>query len=618
MKEVQYNANSIETLEFKEAVRSRIEMYMGSADNNGVLQCIKEIISNSIDEYSMGFGNKILIELFENDKIRITDWARGCPFGVREDGTEAMEAIFMSAHSGGKFSDKTYQSVIGMNGIGGKGVALSSLFFEAKSWRNGEIATLRLNKGIKESFKIEKTKDKTSGTSVEFIPDQEVYRLEPVHIEFEDIKLMCKNWSFLNKGLKFELHNHLTNEKVVYVSKNGVLDLIKEKATKPVHPTPLYFVIEQKGIQVEIACQWTYNKEVAYVFTNGLHNIAGGTSLTGARTGITRTINNLLSESLTGELARSGLIYIVNAKIPNASFSDQTKTKVNNPELKTLADKAFSDSIKAFSQSNQKEFKQIEEFLTKELKAERAAERARASVLEQNNEIDKELRKKAVLAGKLIDCRKHDETSELFLVEGKSAAGGIAKARDGDRIAVFPCRGKGLNVLKEKNLDVILKNEEYKEIMIALGCGYGEKFRSNKLRYGKIVIATDADVDGHSIACLLLTFFYKFYPELLKQGRIYRAIFPLYQVTKGKNVYYAYDDKELSKLPKGEVFRMKGIGEGSPEIFRDTIFSDEGRYVQFTMKDGEEAEYFFNMLMGDDIDERKDYVFGNIDWEKEL
>lgn len=441
-----YTANDIETLEFKDAVRSRIEMYMGSADNNGVLQCIREIISNSIDEYSMGFGKQIIIELHPNNRIRIIDFARGCPFGKREDGTEAMEAIFMSAHSGGKFNEKTYQSVIGMNGIGGKGVALSSLYFKASSIRDGKIATLILDKGIKQSFSIKDVLIPDTGTTVEFIPDPEVYHLESIKIDFKAIKEMCKNWSYLNKGLQFKLYlideDGKTKEEIVYYSKNGILDFIKEEVTKPVHPTPIYFTLKENEIILEVCCQWTYGREKSYVFTNGLHNIAGGTSLTGAKTSITRTINNLLSETLTGDLARTGLIYIINAKIPNASFSDQTKTKVNNPELRSLADKSFSEAIKNFSQINFKEFKIIEEFLTKELKAERAAEKARAAVLNQNEDIEKELKKKVILAGKLIDCRKHDETSELWLCEGKSASGGIANARNGDIIAVFPCRGK--------------------------------------------------------------------------------------------------------------------------------------------------------------------------------
>jgi DNA gyrase subunit B len=554
-----YTAKDIETLEFKDAVRKRIEMYMGSADNQGILQCIREIISNSIDEYSMGYGDKIKVELFSDNKIRIVDWGRGCPFGKREDGTEAMEAIFMSAHSGGKFNEKTYQSVIGMNGIGAKGVALSSLNFIAKSKRNGEVATLILDKGNKISFDIQTILDtKSTGTSIEFIPDPEVYHLEKINIDFNEIKSMCKNWSFLNKNLKFELINHITNEKINYISKNGILDLIKEQVNKPIHSTPIYSTIEENGIIIEICCQWTHEKEKSYIFTNGLHNIAGGTSLTGAKTSITRTINNLISESLTGDLARTGLIYIVNAKVPNASFSDQTKTKVNNPELRGLTDKAFSEAIKNFFKSNIKESTLIEDFLTKELKAERAAEKARIAVLEQNTEIEKELKKKAILAGKLIDCRLHDETSELWLCEGKSAGTGIARARDGERIAIFPCRGKGLNVLKEKDLDKILKNDEYKEIMVALGCGYGTRFNIRKLRYGKIVIASDADVDGYSIACLLLSFFYKFYPELIKEGKIFKAEFPLYSVVSGKKKYYAYNDDELSKLPKGDIERNKG------------------------------------------------------------
>ena len=490
-----YTAKDIETLDFKTAIRTRISMYMGSADNNGVFQCIKEIISNSIDEFSMGYGNKVLIELYPNNKIKITDWARGCPFGVRDDGTEAMEAIFMSAHSGGKFNDKTYQMVIGMNGIGAKGVALSSLNFVATSKRDGQKATLVIEKGEKKSFTVEKIVSTETGTSIEFIPDQEVYNLAPINISFEDIKEICKNWSYLNKGLEFNLVDHNTKERVTYFSKNGILDFIKEEVKKPIHTTPLYNVVEENGIKVEVCCQWTQGIEKSFTFTNGLHNVSGGTSLTGAKTSITRTVNNLIKETLSGELARTGLVYIINAKLPNASFSDQTKTKVNNPELRGLTDKAFSDMIKEFFKANLREAKQVEEFLTKELKAERAAEKARAMVMACTDEIEKESKKKILLAGKLIDCRYHDETSELFIVEGDSAANAIANARDGNRIAVYPTRGKGLNVLKENNLESILKNDQYMQIMVALGCGYGEKFNLKKLRYGKIVIAADADVE---------------------------------------------------------------------------------------------------------------------------
>ena len=211
-----YSANDIETLNFKDAIRTRIEMYMGSADNQGVLQCVREIVSNCIDEHIMGYGNKIIVELFEENKIKVTDFGRGCPFGKREDGTEALEAIYMTAHSGGKFSDKTYRSVIGMNGIGGKGVALSSKYFKVESIRDGQKATLIIKKGIKESFSIEKTNTKETGTIVEFISDEEVYKLEPIKIDFNNIKDMCKNWSYLNKGLSFEVINHITNEKVTY------------------------------------------------------------------------------------------------------------------------------------------------------------------------------------------------------------------------------------------------------------------------------------------------------------------------------------------------------------------------------------------------------------------
>lgn len=358
MEKTNYTANDIETLDFRSAIRKRIEMYMGSADNQGVLQCAREIISNCIDEAIMGFGNKITIEYLGNNRLRVTDEGRGCPFGVREDGTEALEAIYMTAHSGGKFSDKTYQSVIGANGIGGKGVALSSDEFTVISMRNGQKATLKIKNGFKDSFNLEPTSPSNHGTIVEYVPSQEVYRLEQVKTDFEAIKKMCRDWSYLNKGITFILINTETKEKVTYLSKNGLLDLIKDNAENPLHSTPIYYYLKEGALEAEVAMMWTKGKEKSLTFTNGLQQAEGGTSLTGVKTAITNFVKKQFKGEFDGEMARTGLVYAVACKIPNPSFANQTKTKINNSELRGLAQRAAGTALETLQLAKQMNFKQ--------------------------------------------------------------------------------------------------------------------------------------------------------------------------------------------------------------------------------------------------------------------
>ena len=561
----EYGIENIESLSFKDGVRRRVNMYLGSDDIEGAYQSFKEIINNSTDEILAGFGKKIEIDFNETaNTLSIRDYGRGVPFGIREGtGENVLVSIYTKSHTGGKFDNKAYANSSGLNGIGGSCVCLSSSSFQVTSYRDGKGACAKFEKGNLINYEEFDTTCK-NGTLITFSPDKEVFKNGDIQYSYDRLCTEIKNISYLYKGIAFDVNKVNDQGKriggMTFKAENGIADLIKDNKgdAKSIHNTVITGFASDGTNDVEIAFQWTNGHERSFTFTNGLLNPEGGTPLTGAKTSITRTVNNLINESLTGDLARTGLVYAMNCKVSNPSFANQTKTKVNNVELRGLADKAFSEAIKEFAKTNQKEFQKVEEFLTKELKAEKAADKARAAAREQNDEIEKETRKKAVLAGKLTDCRRHDSTSELWLCEGDSAGGAIAKARDGDIIAVFPCRGKGLNVLKEKDIERILKNEEYRQIMVALGCGYGDKFNINKLRYGKIVIASDADVDGHSIACLLLTFFYRFYPRLLREGYIYRAELPLYGVTVGNKKYYAYSDEELAKLPKGEIERNKG------------------------------------------------------------
>ena len=490
---MEYNANNIETLSFLDAVRTRVAMYMGSADNQGVLQCVRELITNSIDEATMGYGDQIIVELDKDNMITVTDNARGVPFGIREDGSEAMEAIYTLPHTGGKFNEKVYQNVAGMNGIGSKGVALSSSYFQADSFRDGKHATLILKEGVKESFSIEDSKDKNQhGTVVTFIPSPEVYNLEPIEIHFEDLLEMCKNWSYLTKGVEFILINNLTNEKVIYKSSNGLIDFLKDNITKPIHKTPLHITLEENGVECEIAMQWAAARnEKWFVFTNGLANSEGGTSLTGVKTSLTNFFKKKFKGIFTPDIARNGLYYAISCKVPNPSFANQTKTKVNNPELRGLCQRATTQMLEDFEKRHKDEFEKILDLLTKEMKAEVAAEKARKQVLEASKEIEKNQKKKVFASDKLKDAEFLGENSTLLIVEGNSAMGGIAQARDYTKYGILAIRGKIINCLSNPE-EKIFKNEEIKLLLSAMNIVPG-KYNASKLRYGRIAICTDAD-----------------------------------------------------------------------------------------------------------------------------
>ena len=612
-----YTANDIETLSFRDAVRERVAMYMGSADNQGVLQCVREIITNSIDEATMGFGNLIIIELDKDNKVTVADYARGVPFGIREDGTEAMEAIYTQAHTGGKFNEKVYQNVAGMNGIGSKGVALSSKYFKAVSYRDGQRATLILKNGIKESFEIIDDTEHQPGTVVTFIPSEEVYNLEPIKINFNELKEMCKNWSYLTKGVRFRLINHVTDEYVEYFSKNGILDFLKESITKPIHKTPLYISVEENGIECEVAMQWAADRsEHWYVFTNGLANPEGGTSLTGVKTAITNFFKKKFKGEFSADIARSGLFYVVNCKVPNPSFANQTKTKVNNPELRGLAQRATGQMLDDFSRRYVNEFESVLDLLTKELKAERAAERARKQVLEASKEIEKNQKKKVFASDKLKDAEFLGQNSTLLICEGDSALGAMAQARDYTKYGLLGIRGKIINCLSNSE-EKIFNNEEIKLLLSAMNIVPG-KYNASKLRYGKLGICTDADSDGYHIGLLIMAALTYLAPEFIKEGRLCWLRAPLYIANnKGKETYY-FTDSELEeakkkKQVKGDLTRNKGLGEMSPETAQASMFNSECQRLE-VMEYTPNAIDLLYELMGEEVEPRRKFIMNNIDF----
>jgi DNA gyrase/topoisomerase IV subunit B len=487
---VEYGINEIESLSFAEGVRERIAMYLGSADMQGVYNAIQEIISNSIDEYYMGFGNKIEIEL-DGNEIKIRDYGRGVPFGIKDDGSNVLVDIYSRAHTGGKFNDKVYNSVAGLNGIGAKATSLSSEYFAVVSIRDGKCAKAIFKEGQLDSYS-EDTIDAPNGTYVVFKPDQKVYNLEEINIDFDVLCQKCKNLSYLTKGLKFELYNVKTNKKITYCAQNGLLDLIKDNVTNPIHKSPIYLEIQEGNISVELALQWTKNKgEKWFVFTNGLQNVEGGTSLTGVKTAITTFMKKQFKGGLDGDSARTGLVYAVSCKIPNPSFSNQTKTKVNNVELRGICQRATGQALNEFVMKNSLEFKDLIDYLTKIKKAEAAAERVRQQVLDASKEIEKNQKRKVFASDKLKDAENLGQDAILLICEGDSALGSMAKARDYTKYGLLAIRGKILNCLSNPE-EKIFENEEIKLLLSAMNIVPG-KYNANRLRYGKIGICTDAD-----------------------------------------------------------------------------------------------------------------------------
>ena len=618
---VEYNAQSIETLSFKDAIRSRVAMYMGSADNMGVLQCVREIITNSIDEATMGFGKKITVELFKHNRMRITDEGRGCPFGKREDGTEALEAIYTMAHSGAKFNDKIFQNVAGMNGIGAKGVALSSDYFVVTSFREGKRAVLELEKGIKTNFFVEDqvkevANGKLTGTIVEFIPSQEVYNLEPININFEDIKKMCQDWSYLSKGISFVLIDHTTGEKVTYLSKNGMLDFMKDHGDKALHKTPLHITVAENGIEAEIVMEWTNSRsENWHVFTNGLENSEGGTSLTGIKTALTNFFKKKLKGEGAPDVLRKGLFYAVSCKVPNPSFANQTKTKVNNPELRGLCQRATTQMLEEFEYRHGDEFQRILELLTKELKAEAAAERARKQVLEAVKDVEKNQKKKVFASDKLKDAEFLGENSTLLIAEGDSALGGLAQGRDYTRYGIMAIRGKIINALSNPD-EKVYENEEIKLLLSAMNIIPG-KYDAKKLRYGRLAICTDADSDGYHIGLLIMAALAHIAPQFIREGRLCWLRSPLYIVTNGKSESYYFTDDEFNAVKgkiKGEVQRNKGLGSLEPEQARVSMFGEHQRMdiMEYT----EDAMNLLYELMGSEVEPRRDFIMKNVDFSE--
>lgn len=610
-----YGINDIKSLSFKDAVRARVQMYLGSDDLDGTYQAFKEIINNSTDEAIAGYGNKIEIYVNETENyIAVRDYGRGVPFGIREDGENVLISIYSKSHTGGKFEEGPYKNASGLNGIGAKCVCLSSEKFEVQSNRNGKSASAFFEKGNLVNYKEGVTKD-PDGTYVRFKPDKEVFKTGKIGYSYKKICEDIKDISYLYSGIKFIIKNDETNEVQTYCAKNGIIDFVKDTIKKPLHKHIIYnSVVDTNGDKVEIAFQWGAGKEESYVFVNGLRCPEGGSPITGAKSAITRTFNSLSKSSFDGDSIRGGLFYVINCSVAQPSFANQTKSKINNTNLRTLASNAFSDALKQMKLKYSNEFDDIVEMMKKIERAEKAAEKARQQILNAVKDVEKNQKKKVFASDKLKDAEFLGENSTLLIVEGNSAMGGMSQARDYTKYGLLAIRGKIINCLSNPE-EKIFQNEEIKLLLSAMNIVPG-KYDSKKLRYGKIAICTDSDSDGAHIGLLIMAALVYLAPQFIREGRLCWLRSPLYIVdNNGKESYYFTDEEfnAVRKTIKGVVTRAKGLGELPAETARASMFTPEFQRMDVMDYDEKAITLLYN-LMGEDVLPRKEFIMNKIDF----
>ena len=613
-----YDINSIESLSFREGVRTRIQMYLGSDDIEGTYQAFKEIINNSTDEAIAGYGKLIHIEVNEKENsISVRDYGRGVPFGIREDGENVLVSIYSKSHTGGKFNSSVYKNASGLNGIGAKCVCLSALKFKVQSFRDGKSAIAYFEKGNLISYKEVPVRE-LNGTYINFIPDPEVFSNGAIGYSYQKICEDIKDISYLYSGVTFEIINQTTEEKQIYCAKNGIVDFVTDNMTAPLQKHIITSNASDGTDSIEIAFQWGTKHETGYVFVNGLRCPEGGSPITGARAALTKTFNSLANESFDGEKIRQNLFYVINCKVENPSFANQTKTKINNPSLRTLASNAFTAALKDMNTKYNTEFNTIVELLRKVEKAEAAAEKARNAVLNMERKETEQKKRKITSSDKFKDCEKHGQDSMLIISEGNSALGGLMPARDVKIEALYAVRGKVKNLMKHP-LDECLENQEVSDIIMALGCGIQEKYNSKKLNYGKVAIATDADVDGYAIMCLIATMFYVLMPKFIEEGRLCWLRAPLYRFINGDKRMFAYDEEEAAKIhaqyPNWQQGYNKGLGEMTVEDMENSMMHPTKRHLEIlTIYDAQAAADSLKMLMGEEVEDRRNFLFENVDF----
>ncbi len=628
-----YDSSSIQVLEGLEAVRKRPGMYIGSTGERGLHHLVWEIVDNSVDEALAGHCSEITVKILADNSIEVEDNGRGIPVDKHEKtGLSAMETIFTVLHAGGKFGGGGYKVSGGLHGVGASVVNALSEYLEVRVHRNGQIYMQRYEKGeTKTDIEVVGTTDKTA-TIVKFKPDTTIF-IDTTVYSYETIVNRIQEQSFLNNGLTFHLEDHRGEElkKETFFYEGGIIEYVEHlnENKTAIHDKILYFEGEEDGITVEIAMQYTSQySSYLYSYANNINTHEGGYHETGFRASLTRLFNNYAKtnnlfkkdESLSGDDIKEGLTAIVSIKHPDPQFEGQTKTKLGNSEVRKIVEHVVSEKLDRIFLENKDLAKKVVEKAVMSLRARMAARKAR-ELARRKSPLDS-----IGFASKLADCYSKDPVeSEIYIVEGDSAGGSAKQGRDSKFQAILPLRGKVLNVEKS-HLSKILSNKEIISIIQAVGTGIGEEFDVEKLKYHKIVIMTDADVDGAHIRTLLLTFFFRYMKPLVEGGYIYIAQPPLYKVSHNKNVKYIYSDRELESylgtLPensKPSLQRYKGLGEMNADQLWDTTMDPEFRtLLQVSLENAREADQVFNMLMGDDVLPRKNFINDNAQYVKNL
>ena len=619
-----YEADQIKVLEDLEAVRVRPGMYIGSTGQSGLMHLIEEVVDNSIDEALDGHCSEIRVTVHADNRVTVTDNGRGMPVGVhKETGINAVELVMTTLHAGGKFDHKSYHVSGGLHGVGISVVNALSEHLCVEVHRNGSLYRQEFSRGGKLTELEVVGESKGTGTTVTFLPDAEIF--SEIRYNFSKLSHRLKELSYLNGGLLIILNNEAAGISRRFQAKGGIISFVKELCAnkEPLHPKPIYISGKEAGTTVEIAMQFTSSyDESIFAFANNINTVDGGTHLTGFKGSLTKFLNDYGREkkilrkddpNLRGDDIREGLVAIISVKLQNPEFEGQTKTKLGNPEIASLVTSIVQEQLALYFGKNPRVARTIIEKSISSGRARMAAAKARKMARRKGPLFS------TTLPGKLADCSTSDPSkSELYIVEGPSAGGSAKQGRDRTFQAILPLRGKVLNVEKAR-LTKLLDNAELKSIITAVGTGIREEFTPEKLRYHKLIIMADADVDGAHICTLLLTFFYRYLRTLIENGYVYIAKPPLYQVKEGKKTLYLYTDEELERFRaendgRFSLKRFKGLGEMNPKELWETTMNPERRILKkVEIRDALEADEIFSTLMGNDVALRRDFIWENSD-----
>lgn len=626
-----YDASDIQVLEGLEAVRKRPGMYIGTTSSRGLHHLVWEIVDNAIDEALAGYCDDIEIIINKDNSVTVKDDGRGIPTGIHpKTGISTVETVYTVLHAGGKFGGGGYKVSGGLHGVGASVVNALSSWVEVTVYQNGKVNYIKFENGGHTVAPMKVISDCSidrTGTTVTFKPDPEIFK-ETTVFDYDILRQRVRELAFLNKGLRIILCDDRYGKKEEFLYNGGIREYVEllNKAKTPIHQEIIYSEGCENDVTIEVALQYNegYNTSI-YSFVNNINTPEGGTHEDGVKMALTRIINNYAKsvkmlkdndDGLMGEDVREGLTMIISAKVPEPQFEGQTKTKLGNSEVRKIANNVFSKGFERFLLENPDSAKIIIEKAMTAARARVAAKKAR-ELTRRKSDLDV-----VNFGGKLVDCKDKDPAvSEIFLVEGDSAGGSAIKGRDSMTQAILPLRGKILNVEKAR-LDRALSNEEIRTIITAFGTGIGSEFNLSKLRYHKIIIMTDADVDGSHIRVLLLTLFYRFFRPIVEAGHVYAAQPPLFCIKHGKTIKYVLNEEEknnyLQTLPqnvKPEITRMKGLGEMDPEELNDTTMDINKRVLRkITIEDAILADEMFTKLMGEEVEPRRKFIEENADY----